>query len=139
MSARTFGMSDRMLSQASDLTDEELFGKSQVAMHTLWETLHRMAWDLCINPGPRLLDKLIILHEITKPEYRVEPWDAAPALDRFLSEHPGDLTFVNVVGAARAAFVSYAEVTHPRREKRAPKMKEKVGVNISSVSGEDRF
>lgn len=104
----------------------------QVATHELWETLHRVAWDVCIDPGPRVLDKLIMLHTITNPAHRVTPFSAEPALRLVMAEHAGNLSFERHVGRAIEAFVAYAAAVTPQKRK-APPTKQKVGVSAQSV------
>lgn len=122
-------LSDRALEDTPDLTDEELFGKKQAALHELWGTLETLVRGVVADPGPRVLDKLIIVHELTNPEYRRNPLGGCVVLETFISQNRGNLTYDKYLTQALSAFIRYAQAISPKF-RRAP---DRIEVNAQSV------
>lgn len=101
--------------EAFEVIDRDQLTRKQIAMHALWETLHRLAWNLCIDPGPRVLDKLIILHELTNPVYRRDPIGGAVCLEQVIAFNAGVATYERYLGPATTELLKYAAACGRKR------------------------
>lgn len=104
----------------------------QLARADLQETLWRLAWRLCYDEGPRVHDKLLMLHAVTDPACWRSTIEALTALDQFTKQNPTVDTTMQYIESARRAVLTYAAAIAPK-ERAKPKGKEKVAVDIQNV------
>jgi hypothetical protein len=115
-------------------TASETFTPERLAQFDLWEALHSFAWRICTDPSPSVMDKLFLIHEITKPEYRAHPRDAVVALRRIKDEHSNNLSYRNHIDNALSAFMVYADTIAPEKAERP-----KPALIAVNLGGDERF
>jgi len=111
---KSFGLSDEAFEAGREI--RKPFTRKQQAMYDLWVVVHRQAWNVCIDASPRVLDKLIILHEMTNPDYRRDPIAGAAKLEQFLAANEQNLSYQRYVGPVISQLLRYAAACGQHRE-----------------------
>lgn len=121
--------------ELSELAERDILASKSVVLGELQETIHNTAWSLCIDPGPRMFDKLAILNAITDPDYHRDPLKLATVLETMMQFNQGSRTYTQYMQPVASALLRYAVATR----KVSAKSLEQPKTEAASFGGDERF
>lgn len=113
--------------------DNVTFTPKRLAEFELWESLHRTAWGICMDPSPSVQSQLDMLHVLSAPHYRKDPEAGAAAARAMIADMgQGHTSYRDHLGKVVAAFDAYATIVG-RRKRPLKRQGTKREFNVQSV------
>jgi len=89
------------------------------ALHNLHIAIWTQAHRLVVDARPSVTDKILIVHEMTAPEHRVDPGGmlrGAECLERLIAANSSNLAYEIFLGPVVSALLKYGNAIGRKRE-----------------------